>query len=867
MSDALTPMMQQYHRLKREIPPDAMLLFRLGDFYEMFFGDAEEGSRLLDLTLTQRQGMPMCGMPYHAAEGYIAQILKAGRRVAICDQMEAPRPGQVVRREITQILTPGSILDAGQLEPKQNNFLAAVAPVSGTPAVGGSADGSIVYGVAALDLTTGEFFAGDFPTPEALRDALGRISPAEVVVAQGHKIDLETAALSNGSGERLGYLLVEHDAWSFSPEAAEHTLRDHFKTASLDGFGLGGATGKGGSAAAAGALSAAGGLLHYLGHELRRSLGHVHTLRLWQREDILIIDAATRRNLELVDPLRPGAGQTTLLAAVDRTVTSGGGRLLRQWLLAPLRDLPGIERRQSVVAWARANQPERNALQERLRHVRDVERLVARLVQGSGNARDLIALRVSLEQLPGLREALEKHAVAALRELGGQITPLPDLACLYSRALADDPPILLKEGGLIRAGYHAALEELRAASVEGQEWLAALQRREQERTGIRSLKVRYNQVFGYYIEISMANLGAVPADYTRKQTLANAERFVTPELKEMESKILGAQERSRQLEYELFLDLRSAAVPHLRAIQDTARALHEIDVLLGWGALAQERDYVQPEMNDGGLLLFEEARHPVLEQLPANEKFVPNDVRLDVETERLVILTGPNMAGKSTYIRQIAVLALLAHCGCFVPARRAVVGLLDRIFTRVGASDDLGRGQSTFMVEMNETANILNHATSRSLVILDEIGRGTSTFDGLSIAWSVAEYLNTTLRARTLFATHYHELTELARLLPATKNYNVAVREWGDQVVFLHKIVPGGTDKSYGIQVARLAGLPAPVLKRAKEVLRQLEEDQIDDAGQPRLAKAKQKKEKARDVLRELDLFGRGGGLEGQPPA
>jgi DNA mismatch repair protein MutS len=853
MSDALTPMMQQYHRLKREVPPDAILLFRLGDFYEMFFDDAQEGSRLLDLTLTQRQGTPMCGMPYHAAEGYIAQILKAGRRVAICDQMEAPRPGQVVRREITQILTPGSILDAGQLEPKQNNFLAAVVSLANTPASTSTSAGS--FGVAAIDLTTGEFFAGDFASAEALRDALGRLNPAEVVVAQGHRLDLETSALC--TGERLTYLLVEHDAWSFAADAAEHTLRDHFKTASLDGFGLSVSTSAGGSLATVGALSAAGGLLHYLGHELRRSLAHVHTLRLWQREDTLILDAATRRNLELVDPLRSGAGQTTLLAAVDRTVTAGGGRLLRQWLLAPLRDLEGISRRQSVVAWARIHQKERDLLQDRLRQVRDVERLVARLVQGSGNARDLIALRVSLEQVPALREALEKHAVAALRKLGEKITPLPELAVLYSRALADDPPILLKEGGLIRAGYHAPLEELRAASVEGQEWLADLQRREQERTGIRSLKVRYNQVFGYYIEISTANLGAVPADYTRKQTLSNAERFVTPELKQMEAKILGAQERSRQLEYELFLDLRSAAVPHLRAIQDTARALHEVDVLLGWGALAQERDYTQPEMNDGGLLLLEEARHPVLEQLAASEKFVPNDVRLDLDTERLVILTGPNMAGKSTYIRQVAVLALLAHCGCFVPARRAVVGLLDRIFTRVGASDDLGRGQSTFMVEMNETANILNHATERSLVILDEIGRGTSTFDGLSIAWSVAEYLNSTLRARTLFATHYHELTELARLLPATKNYNVAVREWGDHIVFLRKIVPGGTDKSYGIQVARLAGLPAPVLSRAKEILRQLEEGHLDDTGQPRLARARQKKEKTRQVLRELDLFGR----------
>jgi DNA mismatch repair protein MutS len=842
MSDALTPMMQQYHRLKREVPADAILLFRLGDFYELFFGDAEEGSRLLDLTLTQRQGMPMCGMPYHAAEGYIALLLKAGRRVAICDQMEAPRPGQVVRREITQILTPGSVLDAGQLPPKQNRFLAAIAPVEGG------------YGVAALDLTTGEFFAGDFPGPEAMRDALGRVNPAEIVVAQGQRIDLETSVLAVGG--RCPYLVVEHDAWSFSPDAAEHALREHFKTASLDGFGL--TSGSDGKKAVRGALGAAGGLMHYLTHELRRSLGHVHTLRLWEREDAVILDAATRRNLEVVDPLRTGNDATTLLAAVDRTVTSGGGRLLRQWLLAPLRDIAAIERRQSVVAWAQANPPERCELQELLRNVRDLERLVARLVQGSGNARDLLALRVSLQQLPALRTALEKHPVAALRELGGGVTPLPELSGLYERALADDPPIGLKEGGLIRAGHHAALEELRAAAVEGQEWLAELQRREQERTGIRSLKVRYNQVFGYYIEISTANLAAVPADYTRKQTLANAERFVTPELKQMESKILGAQERARQLEYELFLELRAAAVPHLRAVQESARALHEIDVLLGWGTLAQERDYVAPEVNDGGLLFLEEARHPVLEQLPASEKFVPNDVRLDVETERLIILTGPNMAGKSTYIRQVAVLALLAHCGCFVPAKRAVVGLLDRIFTRVGASDDLGRGQSTFMVEMNETANILNHATSRSLVILDEIGRGTSTFDGLSIAWSVAEYLHTTLRARTLFATHYHELTELARLLPATKNYNVAVREWGDHIVFLRKIVAGGTDKSYGIQVARLAGLPAPVLKRAKEVLRQLEEDQIDDLGTPKLAKAKQKRAKAKEVLRELDLFGRG---------
>ncbi len=837
MSDALTPMMQQYHGLRREVPADALLLFRLGDFYEMFFGDAEEGARLLDLTLTQRQGTPMCGIPHHAAEGYIAQLLKAGRRVAICDQMETPRPGQVVRREITRILTPGTILEAAQLQPTQNNFVGAIAP---------QGDG---FGLAALDLTTGEFFAGDFATAEELRDALGRVVPAEIVVPQGHRLDLETSTLH----ALTGFLLVEHDAWSFSPDVAVHTLRDHFKTASLDGFGLAEAKGP-----AAGATQAAGGLLHYLTQQLRRSVAHVHTIRLWQREDVVALDAATRRNLELTEPLRAHAPQTTLLAAVDRTVTAGGGRLLRQWLIAPLRDVEEIQRRLGVVGWAKQEQTARGHLQNFLRQVRDLERLVARLVQGGGNARDLLALRVSLEQLPGLRDALLGHELLALRALGERITPQPELAALYARALADDPLPALKEGGMIRAGYHPALDELRAASVEGQDWLADLQRREQERTGIRSLKVRFNQVFGYYIEISTANLAAVPDNYTRKQTLANAERFVTPELKEMEAKILGAQERSRQLEYELFLELRAAATPHLRAIQETSRVLHELDVLLAWGALAQERDYTRPEVNTGGLLLLEEARHPVLEQIAAGEKFVPNDVRLDVETERLVILTGPNMAGKSTYIRQVALLALLAHCGCFVPARRAVVGLLDRIFTRVGASDDLGRGQSTFMVEMNETANILNHATSRSLVILDEIGRGTSTFDGLSIAWSVAEYLNTTLRARTLFATHYHELTELARLLPATKNYNVAVREWGEQIVFLRKIVAGGTDKSYGIQVARLAGLPGPVLSRAREILRQLEEGHLDDSGQPKLARARQKKQKAREVVRELDLFGRG---------
>ena len=672
-----------------------------------------------------------------------------------------------------------------------------------------------------------------------------------MVVAPGQRIDLETSALADGAP--LTYLLVEHDAWSFSPDAAEHTLRDHFKTASLDGLGL--SVAPVGRRTLPGATCAAGGLLHYLGHELRRNLGHVHTLRLWQREDVVILDAATRRNLELTDPLR------ARLAPDDASFRRGSHRDRgRRTAAAPMADRAAARPRRHRAA------PERRGVGEDRTSPSAAccRNSCGRCATSSGSSRGwcrAAATRATCSPCASRSSncppcATRSRSMTSPRcaNWAARITPLPELAELYARALADDPPMVLKEGGLIRNGHHAALDELRAAAVKGQEWLADLQRREQERTGIQSLKVRYNQVFGYYIEISAANLAAVPADYTRKQTLANAERFVTPELKEMEAKILGAQERSRQLEYELFLDLRAAAAPHLRTVQETARALHELDVLLGWGGLAQERDYFKPEVNDGGSLLLRGG--------------APSRHRAGRHAKNSCPTTCGSRSATSAWSsspartwRARAPTSGRSRCSRCSPtaaassrAQRAVVGLLDRIFTRVGASDDLGRGQSTFMVEMNETANILNHATSRSLVILDEIGRGTSTFDGLSIAWSVAEYLCTTLRARTLFATHYHELTELARLLPATKNYNVAVREWGDQIVFLRKIVPGGTDKSYGIQVARLAGLPAPVLKRAKEILRQLEEDNLDDIGQPKLAKARQKKEKAKDVLRELDL-------------
>jgi DNA mismatch repair protein MutS len=822
----LTPMMQQYRSLKQQAPPDSFLLFRLGDFYELFFEDAQAGSQLLELTLTQRQGIPMCGMPFHAAEGYIARLIKAGRRVAVCDQMEAAKPGQMVRREITQILSPGSVIDLNSLSAKQNNYCAAVVP------------GKERWGLAYLDLSTGEFRAGELQSKAELEEHLARFQPPEVVLPAEQTGTLQA---------QEGMLLVSYDDWTFAPEAAQFTLRDHFKTQSLDGFGVSGLTV---------GLGAAGALLHYLGQELRRNLDHVRRLTTFQREDILLIDLTTQKNLELVESARGAAVNTTLLGAVDRTVTSGGGRLLRQWLLQPLRHLGELTERQQAVSFWRGHEGPREEIREKLRGVKDLERLIARLSQGAGNARDLAALGVSLRQLPALKEALGTVSVPLVKALATQVGPLPHLVEFLEKALADEPPLSVKEGGLIRSGYDAGLDELRAASTQGKEWLARLQQREQERTGIKSLKVRYNQVFGYYIEITKANLGAVPDDYTRKQTMVNAERFITPELKEIEGKILGAEERSRQLEYELFLKLREAAVKETDSIQKTAQALNALDVLAGWGALAQEFGYTAPELDDSGILEIEEGRHPVLEQIHLAEKFVPNDTRLDRDGQRLVILTGPNMAGKSTYIRQVALIAILAHCGCFVPAKRARVGLMDRVFTRVGASDDLSRGQSTFMVEMNETANILNHATAKSLVILDEIGRGTSTFDGLSIAWAVAEHLHSVLGSKTLFATHYHELTELAVTLTGVKNYNVAVREWRDQVIFLRKIVPGGTDKSYGIQVARLAGLPPAVLDRAKEILRNLEEGELDESGQPRLGQTQKGKRKGKKTEpMEMDLF------------
>jgi DNA mismatch repair protein MutS len=842
MSDTLTPMMQQYRRIKAEIPADALLLFRLGDFYEMFFDDAKDASALLNLTLTKRNGVPMCGMPHHSAENYIGKLIQAGRRVALCDQVTEPKPGQIVERAVTQILSPGSVFHLDLTGPKENRFLAAVI------------EKDDIFGFAFLDMTTGEFRVTEVEGVRAWQDELLRLQPRELI----HPLETRAPKLPEGTSPAI----VGHDDWTYQHEHAELLLREHFKVQSLDGFGC--------AHFRRGGIGAAGALLHYVTQILRGSAAHILRLLPYTTADHLVLDAITQRNLELVTPMNAPSGDTTLLKAMDETVTAMGGRELRRWILRPLRLRDAILARQKVVDRWLEDVGRLEDFRALLQEVRDLERIIGRLAQGSGNARDLQGLRASLDPLTGLKALAESLQAPLAEQLAARIEPQPDLVDLIDRAIQTDPPLALKEGGIIRDGYRADIDELRTAMRDGKAWIADLQAREIERSGIKSLKIRFNSVFGYYIEITKSNLEQVPADYTRKQTLVNAERYITPELKEMESKILGAEERVRQLEYQVFLEIRDQITDRTRAIQDIARALAELDVLASFAVSARRHNFCRPEISTNGRMDVEDGRHPVIEQLHAGEKFVPNDVRLNQDDHRLVILTGPNMAGKSTYIRQVALIALMAHTGSHVPARVATIPVLDRIFTRVGASDDLSRGQSTFMVEMNETANILNNATAHSLVILDEIGRGTSTFDGLSIAWSVAEHLHNVVKCKTLFATHYHELTELAVALNGVKNFNVAVREWHDQIIFLRKIVPGGTDKSYGIQVARLAGLPKDVIARAKEILRNLEENELDATGKPTLARHPEEKPKKKPAQKksgkkvkgpievpQLDLFRR----------
>ncbi|MBT5927903.1 MAG: DNA mismatch repair protein MutS [Verrucomicrobia bacterium] len=845
-------MMEQYRSIRGDLPRDTLLLFRLGDFYEMFFEDAQDGSVILNVALTKRGTTPMCGIPYHAASIYISKILKAGKKVALCEQIEEAKPGKLVKRAVTQILSPGTHFDEKLLSSESHNYLATLCTSQKK------------YGVAYIDLTTGDFRVATLASVQEVLTELQRIQPSEIVIPTGHS-NLKSILEGQSS------ILSEYEEWVFEQDTARFTLLEHFKVQSLDGFGL-----KHKDAA----TGAAGGILHYLIHQLRRNVQHLTRLSCYDLAEFLILDAVTLRHLEILEPAyRTNVKGVSLFGSVNCTMTPMGARRLKEWLACPLADFESICQRQMAVrVWLR-HPIKLEQFRQSLKPIRDMERTMSRLSMGAGNARDLNILKIGLENVPALKSIIntiqtstdladpqlaidETNAVVSnsllLDEMMLRIHELPDLVQLIGSSIVDEPAAVLKEGNLIRSGLHQELDEIHSAKRDGKMWIAKFQAEEIERTEIPSLKVRFNSVFGYFIEITKTHLDKVPAHYVRKQTIANGERFITEALKEVEGKILGAEERAVKLEYELFLSVREKVLTYLENVQETANAIADLDVLSSFAELAQIHDYNAPQMTENGECVIEQGRHPVLEQSLQSERFVPNDTTLDQEKEQIALITGPNMAGKSTFIRQIALLAILAHTGSYIPAKSAKIGVMDRVFTRIGASDDLSRGQSTFMVEMSETANILNNATQKSLVILDEIGRGTSTFDGLSLAWSIVEYLHNQVGAKTLFATHYHELTELASKLPRVRNYNVAVKEWNDKIVFLHQILPGGTDKSYGIQVARLAGVPNDVIQRAKQILNNLEEAELSPVGQAKLKsrhRAEREKLKKIEPSPQLDLF------------
>jgi len=832
-----TPMMRQYLEIKEQYP-DAILFFRLGDFYEMFLDDAVTASRVLDITLTSRnkgaaEEVPLCGIPYHSCQPYIARLVEHGYKVAICEQVEDPKAAKgIVRREVVRVVSPGLVVDTDTLEPKENNYLLAVAV--GRPGR---------FGLAVVDITTGEFSLTEVSEPEGLRGELLRFNPREVLLAAGEEGEALLKELAGIlDGRRIEWL----PDWVLAPDRAEGALRAAFDDAPLEAFGCAGLTG---------AIRAAGGVLHYLEETQKGLLPHLRPPTTSQGGDFMVLDEATRRNLELTATLHDGRRKGSLLGVLDRTVTAMGGRLLKHWINQPLLRIEPIRARHEAVAELVERSLLRDELRAALDGVYDLERLNGKISMAHANAKDLTALRASLERLPGLIGLLAGCESPRLVELRRNIDPLEELCALIAAGIVDDPPFVLRDGGIIRDGFNAELDELRAVSREGKGWIARLESQEKERTGISSLKVRFNKVFGYYIEITRSHLARVPEDYQRRQTLANAERYITPALKEYEEKVLGAEERLTQLEFDLFQGLRQQAAAEGARIQATAAALAELDVFAALAELAHERDYVRPEMDESGDLEIREGRHPVIEAMSLSERFVANDLLMDTRENQILIITGPNMAGKSTFMRQTALIVLLAQMGSLVPAKAARIGVVDRIFTRVGASDNLARGQSTFMVEMTEAANILRHATPRSLIVLDEIGRGTSTFDGLSIAWAVAEYLHDVpeTAAKTLFATHYHELIDLALTRERVRNYNIAVKEWNEQIIFLRKIVKGGASHSYGIQVARLAGLPREVIERAREVLKNLESGEFEREGEPRLARGKGRKKAPQSP--QLSLF------------
>ncbi len=820
-TSAATPMFQQYHRAKAE-HRDAILMFRMGDFYEMFFEDAVLASPILEITLTSRgqsggEPVPMCGVPVHAVDGYIARLVESGRTVAICEQVEDARKAKgLVRREVVRVITPGTLTDPQFLDAKDHRYLACfwVDPQG--------------IGAAYLDLSTGDFQVAEIDGArrwETLEHQLASFSPREILVPE----ESERRQWFQDHAEQAA--VRAHAGWAFEPETARRALLDQMQTASLEGFGLGDCPR---------AVRAGGALLHFLRATQKDDLAHINRVSLHQESEHMLLDAATLRSLELVRSATGGGRTGSLLGVLDRTRTGMGGRLLKSWLLRPLRRLEPIRARHGAVGELLEREVERDAIHEALSGVLDLQRLLCRATMGTAHPRDLAGLRDSFRHLPALRQILEKLSAPLARQLWADLDPLTDLSELLGDALAESPPVVLREGGILRDGYHAEVDELRVLARDARAFLTDLEARERRRTGVASLKVRYNKVFGYYIEVSRANLAAVPDDFVRKQTLTNAERFITPELKEAEAKILTAKDRLVELEHDLFLELRTQVAGAAGRIRSAADVVAQVDALASLAETAARLDYRRPEMQQERRLEIRDGRHPVVEVLGGQERFVPNDTVLDSRQRQILILTGPNMGGKSTFLRQTALSCILAQCGSFVPARRALLPLLDRVFSRVGASDNLAGGQSTFMVEMQETANILHNATDDSLVILDEIGRGTSTFDGLSLAWAVVEHLHQGDGGHplTLFATHYHELTELDVTLPRVFNQNITVREWQDNIIFLRQVVDGAADQSYGIQVARLAGVPDAVIRRAREVLENLEVGEFTREGLPRLARS-----------------------------
>ena len=806
----MSPMMQQYVETKKQYH-DCILFYRLGDFYEMFFEDAITVSRELELTLTGKdcgleERAPMCGVPYHAVETYLNRLVQKGYKVAIAEQMEDPKLAKgLVKREVVRIVTPGTIFSDQALDETKNNYLMAIVYLEKS------------FGIAACDVTTGDFYVTEADSERTLMDELTKYTPSEIVCNEAFFMSgIDTADLR----ERLGLMLSSLENRYFSDEACHSVLKDHFGVSTLKGFGL--------EDYPVGTI-AAGAIMQYLLETQKNNLSHITRISPYRTGRFMVIDTSTRRNLELTETLREKQKRGSLLWVLDKTKTAMGARLLRSFIEQPLVDKNEIIRRQDAVEELGDNFIDREELIEYLNPIYDLERLIGRISYQTANPRDLIAFRNSLQMLPHIKQILNSFNCSLLKEINGDLDTLEDITELIEKSIKEEPPITVREGGMIKEGYNEEVDRLRSAKTDGKQWLAELEAQERERTGIKNLRVKFNKVFGYYLEVTNSFLPMVPDDYIRKQTLTNAERFSTPKLKELENLILGAEDKLFVLEYDLFCDIRRKIGEQVLRIQQTAKAIAGIDVLCSLSVVATRYNYVRPKINEKGIIDIRDGRHPVVERMMRDDLFIANDTYLDNNSRRISIITGPNMAGKSTYMRQTALICLMAQLGSFVPAKAANIGICDRIFTRVGASDDLASGQSTFMVEMTEVANILCNATKNSLLILDEIGRGTSTFDGLSIAWAVVEYIANPrqLGAKTLFATHYHELTELEGSLPGVNNYCVAVKEMGDDIVFLRKIVKGGADKSYGIQVAKLAGVPAVVLERAKELVQELSDADI----------------------------------------